>query len=268
VLAGFLSTAERWGAFSDEWKAELDREPTLESFKMQKAMTGGDATWRAMRQNTQAERMDRFRAIIHRHAMLGFACVVHHDAYERLIQERFNSSDTVYSFAFVGVIGATMRYHREQKRNDKVSFVFAEQKREFRQARDVFERIMEADDYLRGFVSRTPQEAKDDDVLPLQAADYLAWQIRRIYADRENPAAARPLTVFPPGQYVIEEGDIPVLTIVLDAALLQNICDEKTADDLKTLEAQDMPERMKDYFRRVLTARLRAEPRMTERHAI
>jgi hypothetical protein len=42
VLAGFLSTAGRWAAFNEDWRKELDREPTLGRFKMQHAMTGSD----------------------------------------------------------------------------------------------------------------------------------------------------------------------------------------------------------------------------------
>ena len=34
VLAGYISTAERWSVFSDEWKLRLSMKPEMRSFKM------------------------------------------------------------------------------------------------------------------------------------------------------------------------------------------------------------------------------------------
>jgi hypothetical protein len=160
----------------------------------------------------------------------------------------------------MGAIGATMRNHKQAGPKDKVEFVLDKQKHEFRRARDSFLRLRETDPYLQNHLAGTPREATDDDELPLQASDYLAWQMRRVYADQANPAAARRLAILPPGSYVIEESDIPIMTDVIDAALLQQLSDEQLTDDLATLEKEDLPIRMKDYVRRSLTARLRGEP--------
>src|SRR5258708_19472489 len=37
VLAGFVSSAAGWAAFSEEWQAALDLEPKLDYFKMNEA---------------------------------------------------------------------------------------------------------------------------------------------------------------------------------------------------------------------------------------
>ena len=39
VLAGFISTHKKWAEFSDEWQAELNKEPKLDYFKMHEAAT-------------------------------------------------------------------------------------------------------------------------------------------------------------------------------------------------------------------------------------
>jgi hypothetical protein len=37
VLAGFITTNQRWAAFSDEWQLALDEPPRLKYFKMAEA---------------------------------------------------------------------------------------------------------------------------------------------------------------------------------------------------------------------------------------
>jgi hypothetical protein len=38
VIAGFISTVEKWKAFSDAWQAKLDEYPGLRYFRMSDAM--------------------------------------------------------------------------------------------------------------------------------------------------------------------------------------------------------------------------------------
>lgn len=40
VLAGYILPAEKWADFSDDWSAELRREPQIEYFKMSEALYG------------------------------------------------------------------------------------------------------------------------------------------------------------------------------------------------------------------------------------
>jgi hypothetical protein len=53
VMAGFVSTSERWATFSDEWKQALDMRPSIEYFKMSEAAacSGQFAHWSDERRN-------------------------------------------------------------------------------------------------------------------------------------------------------------------------------------------------------------------------
>src|SRR5260370_35664012 len=63
VLAGFVSSAAGWAAFSEEWQAALDLEPKLDYFKMNEAnlliqQFSPDRGW------TEVKRDDRLVALI------------------------------------------------------------------------------------------------------------------------------------------------------------------------------------------------------------
>lgn len=110
----------------------MDEEP-LGVFKMKHAMTGSKA-WLPWTKETRMERLDLFHQTIMKHVQIGFACVINHDAFRRLMQMGVGFSDTVYHLAFMGVVGATMRYHRENQLTDKIDFIFDEQRHEFPRA--------------------------------------------------------------------------------------------------------------------------------------
>ena len=203
VLAGWLSTAERWANFNEEWQAILAERPEIAPFKMQHAMTwhGG---WRPMEWNDRGELLERFHEIIMRHAIRAFASVVHRGAFDELVRRGLkghNVPKTAYWLAFMGVIHQTMEYHRSTGATEKVDFVFDEQGREFEHARDAFGQWRQVDPNALRYVAGTPREANDREVLPLQAADYLVWQVRRkVVATRSGKIEPRPLVVRVPGE--------------------------------------------------------------------
>ena len=98
-------------------------------------------------------------------------------------------------------------------------------------------------------------------MLPLQAADYLAWQVRRRFAVHADPATVPPdLAVLPPSRFLVGEGDLRIRLDVLDASFLQEFNEATLTARLAELEHEDLPADTKDYFRRFITAKLRGEP--------
>jgi hypothetical protein len=74
-MAGFLSTAERWAAFSDDWKAVLDERPTLKYLKMSEAAAckGEFYGWASERRD---DRMGKFVAAIKKHVDYGVVSAI------------------------------------------------------------------------------------------------------------------------------------------------------------------------------------------------
>jgi len=249
LLAGFMSTAERWAAFNEEWQAVLDQPPPLRRFKMQHAMTGSNV-WLGWNDDVRAERLRLFHAVIMKHAMLGFGCVVHQDAFQDVMQQGPEYFRTVYQLAFMGIVGSTMRYHQQAGLTDKVDFVFDEQMREFSRAIGAFLQFWQNEPYLSKYVAGTPRSATDDQVLPLQAADYLAWQLRRQFVSMESPSVpARRLAI---RNELSDAGDIPIRVDVWDRPRLIELRDDLLRDGNAALAAIDPLGEMREQLRRSL----------------
>lgn len=221
-------------------------------------MTGSKA-WLPWTIEDRMERLDRFHRVIMKHAQVGFACIIKHDAFERLMRIGLAFSDTVYHLAFIGVIAATMRYHQESGLADKVDFVFDDQRHEFARALKSFRNIWESDEYLRKYLAGTPRPAVDDQVLPLQAADYMAWQIRRkIEQDRNPRMAIRRLAITSAADgFIMEAGDIPIIVDVWDDERLRLVGQNVIKDRIAALEAARLPADMRDLTHEMLVAKLR-----------
>lgn len=235
VLAGWLSTAERWAAFNEEWQSVLDENPAIRPFKMKQAMAPS-GVWRRMSDEGRYGLLDRMHSAVMSHAMRAFACVVHRDAFDEMIHEGLEVPGTAYWLAFMGVVHQTMDYHRETGLTDKVGFVFDRQMHEWPRAYSAFLGWRQNHPSLARFVAGTPREETDDDVLPLQAADYLVWQVRRRAAAMQSGIVeARHLMVRPPtedeptgaeGLPLPNPEDIPLIVDEWDRARLRSMHEE------------------------------------------
>lgn len=98
----------------------------------------------------------------------------------------------------------------------------------------------------------TPRSAVDDKVLPLQAADYLAWQIRRQFASLETPSSsARQLAITLEHQG--DPTDIPIMVDVWDRARLEGLRDEVLNERQEAISTMDLPEDMRRRLKQSLT---------------
>jgi hypothetical protein len=70
AVAGFVSTAERWAAFSNEWQQLLAMTPRIRRFKMSEAMSlhGEFDGWRA---EARDEKLQLLMGAIGEHTILG-----------------------------------------------------------------------------------------------------------------------------------------------------------------------------------------------------
>ncbi len=256
VLGGFLSTAERWESFNDDWQSVLDRSPPLELFKMKHAM---NKWWLPLPAAARMQRLGLFHSAIMKHAQMGFVCVINHDAFDRLVRLGLGFTDTIYQLAFTGVIATTIRYHREMALTDKIDFVFDEQPHEFPRALRSFLNIWESDNYLNMYLAGTPRSANDVKVLPLQAADYIAWQIRRkIEQDQFPDKAIRRLAITSEAEgSVMETGDIPIMIDVWDDVRLRELGRDVVRERIESLGNMNFPLNMHASVHEILVAKLR-----------
>lgn len=187
VLAGYLSTAERWAAFSDEWADALRLPPAIDYFKMKEAMRlkdeflGFDADQRDNRLRTLAR-------IIARHAMAGFISIIPSEPFVRIMRgwgdrEYLNRP---YFMLFHNIIVNCVRYADQSGLSGKIDFIFDQQGDEPKAMGDFQAQFHEfasvAPESAKAFLG-SPPIFRDEKVeaVPLQAADLLAWYQRRVH---------------------------------------------------------------------------------------
>lgn len=192
VLAGYVSTKEKWKSFSDEWQAILDlKEPSkLGHLKMNEAYRLNDPSsqfcgW------SEAERDDRLKKLIKpitRHALHGLISVVPIEPYRRLFRGRFDPAalNRPYFFTFFGVMARLINLARQLQLGDEIEFIFDTLGGELQALLlDEFEKFISLrPPTLQHLTCSPPKFAREQDFAPLQAADMLAWHARRYYFDQ------------------------------------------------------------------------------------
>ncbi len=183
VLAGYLSTAERWAAFSNEWQELLD-EAGLDAFRMA-------AAWRLARPYWDRGPLRRDHLIVRmvecikRHVEMAFVSSVPFEGFHRYLdvtQKTYSHPlGRPYFMGFFAILIQVYDYAFERRADQRIEVIFDEQGGESEQyilsAMGGFRRI--AGQHFSDLVIPTPIFQNDKDALPLQAADMLAWLVRR-----------------------------------------------------------------------------------------
>jgi hypothetical protein len=174
VLAGYLATYEQWEKFSVDWQELLDMPPRWERFKMTDiAASQDEGRW---------ERAGWFVNVIDRHAAAFVAVAVDIPEFHRVLDElNFPTFKTwnPYVFAHRALLDATIQYQHELGITEPVDFIFDEFSQEefIRQGWKIFSATVRPE--FRERIGREPRFESDDEFLPLQAADMLAWHARQ-----------------------------------------------------------------------------------------
>ena len=182
VLAGYLSTAERWAVFSNEWQKLLD-EAGLDAFRMVEA-------WRMARKYAERGSLKRDHLIVRmvecikRHAEMAFVTSVPFEGFHYYLDAKQDYSHPLgrpYFFGFYALLVQVYNYAFQRRADQRLEIIFDEQGGESEQyvlsAMTEFRRI--AGQHFCDLVIPTPGFQNDKDALPLQAADMLAWLVRR-----------------------------------------------------------------------------------------
>ena len=254
VLAGFLSTAERWASFNEEWHEALRhldarKQGGSSRLKMAAAMSA-----RARGTESRAlwdERLARFQSIIERHAMMGAGCAVDLAAFAELFGcGSTYAVDHAYHLAFAGVIGATARHHQALGLTDKIDFVFDRQNAHFDLSNDAFGKVWKVDPLLMKCLAGSPRWADDEAVLPLQAAEWLVWQIRRTFAAAQtNPSEIDDLFITADKTHPAAQRLLPITVDIWDRSKLTELRADLMLERDAELADSDLPDETKERLR-------------------
>lgn len=194
VLAGYVSSAEKWTAFSDAWDAECDRAPKIENFKMAhaNAFRGDFDGWR--REDRDA-RLGKLAEIIRQHTVLRIQTSMAWDDYNAILRGNLPGlSDSPYVWLFWRLISDLTDWQKARGLCQRVDFIFDDQGSIGAEAVQWFQVIRDvAGPDIQARVGSVTHK-HDSDVLPLKAADMWAWHVRRyLAAGMEAQRAGRAL---------------------------------------------------------------------------
>lgn len=191
-LAGYVNTDDKWIAFSDEWNRALETHPSIDYLHMVEAQ-GFRGQFNGWSEKDRSAKILALASVIERYRFWWTAASVSRVEYESILAPAAPYPlKNPYFACFWGVLQTLARYHAGLSTADMPStdFIFDEQGGLGQGAALWFEWIKkEQPPELRRYFGSTPIFCSDREVVALQAADMLAWHLRR---SRERPGTALP----------------------------------------------------------------------------
>lgn len=183
-MAGFISTTENWALFSGAWATELRAGKPISYLKMREA-NSRDGEFDGWTQAEVSEKLARLKAVIDHFEPMSF-----HNSMSRSADwEAFRAiaprglGNAHFSCTF-GIVSSVCRFVASQKHLSRIEFIFDTQA-EIEDEIDLFFEYMAESipKEARALIARKPRYEDDKKFAPLQAADMLAWHLRRRHED-------------------------------------------------------------------------------------
>jgi hypothetical protein len=183
VLAGYVAGESTWAGFVPDWQAVLDCSPRLEYFKMNEAemLTGQFAGFSSEERDA---RLDEFIDVVLKCDPWEASVAVPAKEFQEVLRPvLLKSHDNPYYSAFIAMVTAFSGIYRWSGYDETVDFIFDEQAGMQNKMHRLYQRFRHW--YPNWRLGRVGFNS-DKKVLPLQAADLIAWQTRRFMCSREG----------------------------------------------------------------------------------
>jgi hypothetical protein len=206
VLGGILIDADRVAAFEQDWRDALAAPPAISFFKMKDAKAG-KGEFKGLKPLDRDNKVASLGAVLAKHVRATIAVVVRHEDYERIYSGRMaHWLDRPYQMMFHLTIATGYKLCRQLGIESKAAFIFDRQLDDERSLRESYASFEDAiDSELAAFLAVPPRHADDKDEVALQAADMVAWHIRRSWHDGitalSNASGAGPRIAGLPGKH-------------------------------------------------------------------
>ncbi|WP_334504434.1 DUF3800 domain-containing protein [Bradyrhizobium sp. AZCC 1678] len=234
VLAGYINTAERWSRFSNAWYAELRRSPSIDYFKMVEAagLRGQFGGWSTVDRDNKVE--DLARIIRHWEP-----ASIHSSVSQKLVAEIVKpvapyGMASAYSFGFEAIMIPLAIHQSKQKdlMQVPIDFIFDHQEGLGDAAKLLYQSIRARQPRaVQKVLSVEPVFRDDKLIMPLQAADMLAWHIRKHFESGDPDAFPVPPMLSANGMH--SASDIPEWYLRRAAEQFSNVPGASTLSDKK-----------------------------------
>ncbi|MGY4399382.1 DUF3800 domain-containing protein [Bradyrhizobium sp. USDA 3315] len=225
VMAGFISTAEKWASFSDEWRQRCEMKPRIAYFKMSEAM-GFGGEFAGFSEESRNEKIMFLDSLIQEHVMGSIAIVLDHAAYKALFGNPTVPKElrSPYYFLAMQMMKELPHFQDHFNIGSGIDFLFDEQVGEMNRIVAAWEDFKVYSGVPWSRLSSIPVFRDEKKVLPLQAADMLAWITRKRTEDGllRNPPTKLPLFK--------GRGEVPFLLFPYDRTALERLYREVTQE--------------------------------------
>jgi hypothetical protein len=201
VLAGYLSTAEQWAKFSDEWHDALWESPAISYFKLSEA-NRLDGEFRGWTHDNANKKVDALSKVIAPRVMYQISSIMVQAHYDEIIMpfrkvivsspspedKRFSALlKTPYYLCFYDVITECMKQLGVDQKLEPIEFYFDDQGLMGRRTAGFWDAVKaEAPPEYAKYMTTPPQFRDEKTFLPLQAADMIAGLTTGLISDRER----------------------------------------------------------------------------------
>jgi Protein of unknown function (DUF3800) len=180
VLAGYISTADKWAAFATEWQRLLDMRSAhyrhLSYFKMKEIRTS----------KREMERCIWFYRIIEKYATAAVSCVIDVAGLRRAVRKspwllwtgNVGILENPYYFAFHAIINMLAQHQHRLGISEPIDFIFDNETEKGRCIAAWDEIKRDSTSEVQALMGDTPIYRDDKTTNPLQAADLYAYWVR------------------------------------------------------------------------------------------
>jgi hypothetical protein len=187
VMAGFVAGWSAWMSFSEEWQAALDKEPKLTYFKVKEAIRLEEQFGRF----TERERDERCRelfSVIERNVDFGVVASMRWYGYEKVRKQYPTIPLFPYQLLVMGSMSTIMTQLFKAMPYPRIYYVFDDHKKEAPMAEESMDAILPLLLEKERQAHMGLSHMDDAEILPLQAADSIAWLMRRHVFENRNCA--------------------------------------------------------------------------------
>lgn len=179
-MAGYLNRADRWALFADAWDEELRAAPSISYLKMVEA-NNLRGEFRGWSEEDKDEKLRGLARVIRHFTPFSFQFSLDRQPFNQAIKPIApRGLGNPHFLCVFGIASSVARCAHREGVKDPIKFIFDTQQGVSEDIQLLFADMLS--DLPRGarkLISGLPQFEDDKDLLPLQAADMLAWHIRR-----------------------------------------------------------------------------------------
>jgi hypothetical protein len=242
VLAGYIGTVEGWDTFDEPWRAILDSHPKIEYFKSSQAESlRPDGQWAGVTKDERNQKINALIEVITKCAKRAIHVRMQQRDYEEVIRGYVPPEwDNPYYFLFPSFVSAVITMEKYFGLSKSVEFVFDSSETFEEPSLQLYGQFKGFDKFAGRVVNIHYEDEKL--FLPLQAADLVAWQVRRRLCSTSEEKRAH----FERCLYRLPENPYSFILTRDRLQLLGEAMDRKGKDDWAKL---GQPENMRPWKR-------------------